>query len=287
MPSRTAAKSLRICAPATRFSSTVRFSNTRLPSKTWTTPRLTTSNGNSRSSRSPLSSTLPFVTGPRSVRNKPAIAFRVVDLPAPLAPRRVVMCPSSAFSETPFSTRTTPSYTTSMLLSASIGQRPLPLFGLADRLGDDLRIGAEPVGLLDELAVLDLEDLHPAAALMIGRGDLERRHQPTQGKVFDLLEALLHVLTGRLLAAVHFERVASRLDVEGGPQNATVVHHRVVHRLRRLPALRLVHVPDFVADRVVVADPGEGHRVIAFGRFPAAPADDVMFARGPHESDDL
>jgi hypothetical protein len=43
------------------------------------------------------------------VCNRPEIAFRVVVLPAPLAPRRVVICPSSAFSETPFSTKTTPS----------------------------------------------------------------------------------------------------------------------------------------------------------------------------------
>src|SRR6516162_11828324 len=99
-----------------------------------------------------------------------------------------------------------------MLLSASIGRRPFRLFGLLDHLGDDVRIGAEPVGLLDELATLDLENLHPAAALMVRRADLERWHQPAQAKAFDLLEALLHILAGRLLAAVQCERVARRLD---------------------------------------------------------------------------
>src|SRR5947207_2508676 len=37
------------------------------------------------------------------------------------------------------------------------------LFGLLYRLGDHLRISVDPVGLLDELAALDLVDLHPAA----------------------------------------------------------------------------------------------------------------------------
>ena len=75
--------------------------------------------------------------------------------------------------------------------------------------------------------------------------------------------------------------------MKGGPQDATVVHDCVVHRLRRLLALRLVHVSNFLADRVVVADPGEGHRVIALGCFPAASADDVVFTRGPYQSNDL
>ena len=48
-------------------------------------------------------------------------------------------------------------------------------FGLSDRLGDDLGVSAEPVCLFDKLAARDLEDLHPAAALVVGRRHFERR----------------------------------------------------------------------------------------------------------------
>src|SRR5438445_7400189 len=120
-----------------------------------------------------------------------------------------------------------------MLLSASIGWALL-LFGLFDGGGDDLRITAEPLGLLDELAALDLEDLDKSAAFMVRRGDLERRHQPAEAEVLDRLEALLHILAGRLLAAICFNRVADRLDMECRPQQAAVVHHRAVHGLLRL-----------------------------------------------------
>src|SRR5438552_12624609 len=132
-----------------------------------------------------------------------------------------------------------------MLLSASI-RWALLLFGLFDGGGDDLRIAAEPLGLLDELAALDLEDLYISAALVVGRGDLERWNQTTEAEILDRLEAILHILAGRLLPAVRFERIANRLDMDGGPQHAAVVHDRVVHRLLRLLALRLVHLSDFL-----------------------------------------
>src|ERR1700730_12349899 len=100
-----------------------------------------------------------------------------------------------------------------MLLSASIvsALNRARLFGLGDRLGDGLRIPAEPLGLLDELAAFDLEDLHPAAAFMVGGSDLERRHQAAEAEIVDLLEAALDLLAGRLFAAVCFEGVADRL----------------------------------------------------------------------------
>src|ERR1700737_4859999 len=122
-----------------------------------------------------------------------------------------------------------------MLLSASIvsASNPARLFGLGNSLGDDLRVAAEPLGLLDELAALDLEDLHPAAAFVVRRGHLERWHQAAEAEIVDLLEALLHILAGWLLAAVCFERIADRLDMDGGPQDAAVVDHRVVHLLWR------------------------------------------------------
>src|SRR5947199_7118349 len=103
-----------------------------------------------------------------------------------------------------------------MLLSASIG-RALLLFRFFDRGGDDLRIAAEPLRLLDELAALDLEDLDKSAAFMVRRGNLERRHQTAEAEILDRLEALLHILAGRLLAAVGLDRVADRLDMEGRP----------------------------------------------------------------------
>src|SRR6266568_1883080 len=128
-----------------------------------------------------------------------------------------------------------------MLLSASIGQALL-LLGLLDRGGDDIRIAAEPLGLLDELAALDLKDLDKSAAFMVRRGDLERRHQPAEAEILDRLEALLYILAGRLLPAIRFDRIANRLDMEGRPQHAAVVHDRAFHLLLRLLAPRLVHL---------------------------------------------
>src|SRR5262252_2978937 len=100
-----------------------------------------------------------------------------------------------------------------MLLSASIGPGYPPLFGLLDRVRDDLGISAEPVRFLDEFAALDLEDLHPAAALVVGRGDLKRWHKAAEGKVMDRLEPVLDLLAGRRLAAIGLQRVAGCLDV--------------------------------------------------------------------------
>src|ERR1700739_4602110 len=96
--------------------------------------------------------------------------------------------------------------------------------GLFDRCRDHLRIGADPLGLLDEFAALGLVDLHPAAALVVGRGDVERRHQPAEGEIVDRLEPLLDLFTGRLLAAIRLDRVADRLDMERRDQEAAVVH---------------------------------------------------------------
>src|SRR5882724_9365245 len=117
-----------------------------------------------------------------------------------------------------------------MLLSASIvrpqtqsGPVQTRLFGLGDRLSDDFRIASEPLGLLDELAALDLEDLDEPATLMVRRGDLEGRHQTTEAEISDRLEALLNILAGRLLPAVRFDRIANRLDMEGSPQQTPVV----------------------------------------------------------------
>ena len=76
---------------------------------------------------------------------------------------------------------------------------------------------------------------------MVLTGDFERRDQTSQCEVLDLLEALLDVLTCGWLAAGRLESIADRLNVNRGPQNAAIVHDRVVHRLRRFLALRLIH----------------------------------------------
>ena len=79
MPSRTRLRSGWMWAPAIRFSSVVRCSNTRRPSNTCTTPRRTTACGGSRSIRCPASSIVPLVTSPRSDRRSPDTAFSVND----------------------------------------------------------------------------------------------------------------------------------------------------------------------------------------------------------------
>src|SRR5215470_3492673 len=106
-----------------------------------------------------------------------------------------------------------------------------------DRLGEHLRIAAEPVGLLDELAALDLEDLHPAATLVVRSAEFHWRDKATQGYVVDRLEALLHVVAGRLCAAFGLNRVANGLDMNGADQEAAIVIDGVRHFLWRLLAL--------------------------------------------------
>src|SRR5580704_8616123 len=94
------------------------------------------------------------------------------------------------------------------------------------RVLDDVAIGAEPVGLLDEFAAFDLEDLHPAAAFVVGRRDLQRRDETAEREVADLFEAVLDIGPGRRLAAVRFQRVTDSLNMNGGLQEATIVIDR-------------------------------------------------------------
>src|SRR2546423_15040145 len=79
-----------------------------------------------------------------------------------------------------------------MLLSASISHlAPVVarLFGVLHRVLHDLAIGLHPLRLLDELDALDLEDLHPAAAFMLGGRDRRRRRQSAPIELLDALEA--------------------------------------------------------------------------------------------------
>src|SRR5580658_896986 len=62
----------------------------------------------------------PLVTSPRSARSRFEIAFSVVVLPAPLAPRSATMPAFGTVSDTPLSTRIRLLYTTSILLTLRI-----------------------------------------------------------------------------------------------------------------------------------------------------------------------
>ena len=57
--------------------------------------------------RAPAKVIEPLVTSPRSARNRLEMAFKVVVLPAPLAPSSATMPRSGTESETPFNTRMT------------------------------------------------------------------------------------------------------------------------------------------------------------------------------------
>src|SRR3954454_18057032 len=175
-----------------------------------------------------------------------------------------------------------------MLLSASIRiASRLEYLRPGDRLLDHLAIGAEPVAVGHELAALDGEDPDPAAALVVIRGDFERREEAAERKVLDLLSPLLYVVTGRLLAAVQLQRLADRLDLHRRLQQPAIVDDGVFHLLWRLFSLLLVHRLDFLAYRVIVAGAGELHRAIAFGDGPAASRLDVVLGRGPHQTHHL
>src|ERR1700723_1100114 len=132
-----------------------------------------------------------------------------------------------------------------MLLSASIErsryQGIATLLGGLDRVLDHVAIGVEPVGLLNELAVMDAEYLHPAAALMICRGDLQRRDKAAPREGLHLFHAGLDLLGRRLLAATDLERIGQPLDLDGRLQQAAVIDDRIVHFLRRILAVLLVH----------------------------------------------
>src|SRR5262245_62735743 len=72
-------------------------------------------------------------------------------------------------------------------------RRGLLLLRRREVLVDHVAVGLEPLGGLDELAALDRPHLHPAAALMIERRQLHRRHHATERKALDRLHAVLDV----------------------------------------------------------------------------------------------
>ena len=74
---------------------------------TWKIPLRTIFSGSMPLIFSPMNSMVPLVTSPSSLLRRPEMALRVVDLPAPLAPRRVVIFPSSQEMDRPLRTRIT------------------------------------------------------------------------------------------------------------------------------------------------------------------------------------
>src|SRR5215510_12979718 len=97
---------------------------------------------------------------------------------------------------------------TSMLLRLSMLGPLLLCAALLDVLGHHVLVRGEPVSDLQELAVMHLPDLDEPAALVIGRRDLERRHEPADGEARDLLEARFRVDAGDLAVRLRFQRVA-------------------------------------------------------------------------------
>ncbi len=77
---------------------TVRLSNTRRPSGTSAMPSATTCWALKGMMSRPMK-----LMAPEAVLTSPEMARSVVDLPAPLAPIRVTICPCSTSKEMPFS----------------------------------------------------------------------------------------------------------------------------------------------------------------------------------------
>ena len=90
--------SVRAYAPILRFSRTVSSGKSSRPSGTCEIPRRTIFSEGRPSILRPRKLTVP-----RAGRASPEMLLRVVDLPAPLAPSRVTMEPSSTLNEMPLS----------------------------------------------------------------------------------------------------------------------------------------------------------------------------------------
>ena len=88
-----------------------------------------------------------------------------------------------------------------------------------------------PVGLLDELAALHLEDLHPAAALMVLGGDLEWRDEAAEGEIADRSRPFLMSSPVGGLPPLAFS-ASDRLDMDRRlEQTAVVIDGVLVHPL--------------------------------------------------------
>src|SRR5580700_1770876 len=86
----------------------------------------------------------------------------------------------------------------------SLAARPFTRSGLRgvgrELLLDRRTVALEPVLHLHELAAFDRPDLHPAATLVVGRRELQRRYKAAQREAFDRLHALLDILRRRRMS---------------------------------------------------------------------------------------
>src|SRR5262245_371683 len=103
------------------------------------------------------------------------------------------------------------------------GRLSLPLVGGCEMLLDHVTIGLEPLAVLCQLAALDGPDLHPAAALVIFRRHLHRRHHAAERDALDRLSTVLHFLTGGLGAALGLDGIACGFGVDGRDHDTAVV----------------------------------------------------------------
>src|SRR6185503_5899366 len=156
-------------APSSRFSSTVSFGKSRLPSGTMATPALTISSVESFV-RSSVRPSISRVTDPRVGRTMPMMHFISVLLPLPFVPSSTTVSPSRISTDTPCSARTAPypaSTSRSESLSAKVG--PLHFRVLHDLLGRSLADDPSRVEAHDTLRethhrlhdVLDHDDRDP------------------------------------------------------------------------------------------------------------------------------
>src|SRR5262245_32481905 len=160
--------SRRVKAPSRRFSSTVRSMNVPRPSGACAMPSLTMSSVARPSIRWPAKRTSPVVF------TMPQTARRVVVLPAPLAPRMVVMPPASTANARPCSTVVHPYWAWRSAASSRGGIRSLAQIRL-DHFGVPLDLAGRtfrdlPAEIEDHDAV---GDLHHQIHVVL---DEENRH---------------------------------------------------------------------------------------------------------------
>src|SRR6266516_2957297 len=132
------------------------------------TPRLTSSDGLRRSTRSPRYSTLPLVTSPRSARSKFEMALSVVVFPAPLAPRRATIAPSGTSSDTAWGDGVTACWASALVACTGRDSLLLGILGrgLFDLSPYKFAIWLDPVADRDPLLTVPLLDAHRPTTLV-------------------------------------------------------------------------------------------------------------------------
>src|SRR5476651_454292 len=166
---------------------------------------------------------LPCTTSPRSARSRLEMAFKVLLLPAPLAPSSTAICPLATCRETPRTARMAFSYSTSMPCTCKIGMSLMGLswvnraqwpahiarqpvkesgFLAAITRGDalfggvffrrgfndrpqQLAVGLHPVADQVPFGAVPLLEAHGTAAFVVRAGQLQRLHQAQGAQLFE------------------------------------------------------------------------------------------------------